>query len=175
MEKALRIIQREEEISKRVKQIADEIKAVIPSGEFSVVGILDDGFVFLADLIRAMNIPLSCYFMRLVQKERDDQTEIVFTSEFNPRGLDILLVAAVADTGITLDHVARRFIERGAKSVRTCVLLDKPGNRRIDIKPDFVAFEVTGDYVVGYGLGHQNHFRQLPYMAEIDISEIDQK
>jgi len=169
MKKALRVIQREEEISNRVKQIADEIKAVMPSEEFSVVGILDDVFVFLADLIRALNIPLSCYFMRITQKEHADQTEIVFTSEFNPRGLDILLVAAIADTGITLDHVARRLSERGAKSVKTCVLLDKPGNRRIDIKPDFAAFEVTGDYVVGYGLGHQNQFRQLPYMAEIDI------
>ena len=168
MKKGIRVIHPEEEISKRIKQIANEINAVMPSEEFTVVGILDDAFVFLADLIRAMNIPLSCHFMRITQKEHADQTEIEFTSEFNPRGLDILLVAAIVDTGITLDHVARHLSESGAKSVRLCVLLDKPGNRRIDIKPDFAAFETTGKFVFGYGLGLQNKFRQLPYLAVIE-------
>jgi hypoxanthine phosphoribosyltransferase len=168
MKKGIRVIQPEEEISKRVQQIASEIKGLMPSETFTVVGIFDDVFVFLADLIRALNIPLSCHFMRITMEEHTDQTEIVFASEFNPAGLDILLVAAVADTGITLDHVARHLGERGAKSVRTCVLLDKPGNRRIDIKPDFAAFETTGSFVFGYGLGLRNQFRQLPYLAVLE-------
>jgi hypoxanthine phosphoribosyltransferase len=168
MKKGIRVIQQEEEISKRVKQIANEIKGLMSSEKLTVVGILDDAFVFLADLIRAMNIPLSCHFMRITLEEHANKTEIVFTSEFNPDGLDILLVTAVADTGITLDHVARHLGERGAKSVRTCVLLDKPGNRRIDIKPDFVAFETSALSVFGYGLGLQNQYRQLPYLAVLE-------
>lgn len=168
MEKGTRVIHKEEGISKRVKQIANEIKGLMPSEKFTVVGILDDAFVFLADLIRALNVPLNCHFMRITLEEHANQTEIVFTSEFDPHGLDILLVAAVADTGITLDYVSRHLGERGAKSVRTCVLLDKPGNRRIDIKPDFVAFETSAQFVVGYGLGHQNKFRQLPYLAVLE-------
>jgi hypoxanthine phosphoribosyltransferase len=168
MKKGIRVLKPEKEIRKRVTEIANEIKHVMPIEEFTVVGILDDAFVFLADLIRALNTPLRCHFMRITCEEHADQTEIVFTSEFNPHGLDILIVAAVADTGITLDYAARHLSERGAKSVRTCVLLDKPGSRRIDIKPDFTVFETSEQFVFGYGLGFQNQFRQFPYLAVLE-------
>jgi len=168
MKKGIRILKPEKEIRKRVTELANDIKQAMPSEGFTVVGILDDAFVFLADLIREMNIPLRCHFMRITCEEHANQTEIVFTSEFNPHGLDILIVAAIADTGITLDYAARNLSERGAKSVRTCVLLDKPGSRSIDIKPDFTVFETSEQFVFGYGLGFQNQFRQLPYLAVLE-------
>ena len=158
----------EEEVRNRVTELAGQIRGVMPSDEFTVVGILDDAFVFLADLIRALNTQLSCHFMRVTCLQHANQTEVVFTSEFDPHGLDILLVAGVVDTGITLDYVVRHLAERGAKSVRTCVLLDKPGDRRLDITPDFTAFETSEQFVFGYGLGLQNQFRQLPYLAVLE-------
>jgi hypoxanthine phosphoribosyltransferase len=166
--KNIHILKSEAEISQRIKQMVTEIKDSMPTDKFTVVGILDDAFIFLADLIRALNVPLSCHFMRITCEEHADQIDVVFTSEFKPRGLDILLVAAIADTGITLDFAARNLSERGAKSVQTCVLLDKPDKRRIDLKPDFAAFETSEQHVFGYGLGLQNQFRQLPYLAIIE-------
>jgi hypoxanthine phosphoribosyltransferase len=166
--KNVRILKSKREISRRVQELANEIKSVMPRDTFTVVGVLDDAFIFLADLIRALNSPLHCHFMRITREEHDDQIDVIVASEFNPRGLDILLVAAVADTGITLDYAARALSESEAKSVRTCVLLNKPDKRRVDIKPNFVAFETSEQHVFGYGLGLQNQFRQLPYLAVIE-------
>lgn len=137
----------------------------------TVVGILDDTFVFLADLIRAINMPLSCSFMKVTRQRHGGQTEILFTSEFDPRGCDMLLVDAVVATGITLDYVTRQLGERGARSLRSCVLVDKPAERRVDVKIDFTAFQWDEGYIFGYGLGMENHFREFPYLAVMERDE----
>jgi hypoxanthine phosphoribosyltransferase len=167
MEKTLRIVRSKEEIKSRINALAGEIRSSTPEG-LTVVGILDDVFVFMADLIRDLDIPLSCCFMKVTSHRHGGQTEVMFTSEFDPCGRDILLVGGVAATGVTLDYVSRQLAARGVKSLRTCVLVDKPGDRRVDIKPDFSAFESNEKFVFGYGLGIQNQFRQLPYLAVMD-------
>jgi hypoxanthine phosphoribosyltransferase len=95
----------------------------------------------------------------------------MFTSEFDPHGRDILLVGGIVSTGVTLEYITRQLASRGVKSIRTCALVDKPAERRVDMKPDFVAFQMGSGYVFGYGLGLQNQFRQLPYLAMLDQSE----
>jgi hypoxanthine phosphoribosyltransferase len=167
MEKTLRIVRSQEEIKSRINALAGEIRSSSPDG-LTVVGILDDVFVFMADLIRNLDVPLSCCFMKVTSHRHGGQTEVLFTSEFDPCGRDILLVGGVAATGVTLDYVSRQLAARGVKSLRTCVLVDKPGDRRVDIKPDFSAFESNEKFVFGYGLGIQNQFRQLPYLAVMD-------
>lgn len=168
MEKTVRVVRSKQEIQDRINQLADEIRASAPSGELTVVGILDDAFVFLADLVRALDVQLNCCFMKVTRHRHGGQNEVMFTSEFDPRGRDILLVAAVAATGVTLDYISEHLATRGVKSLRTCVLVDRPGERRLDVKPDFVAFEMDGGFVFGYGLGIQNQYRQLPYLAVMD-------
>jgi hypoxanthine phosphoribosyltransferase len=165
------VVKSEQEIEKRIISLAEEIRASTPSGELTVVGILDDTFVFLADLIRALNMPLSCSFMKVSRHRHGGQTEILFTSEFDPRGCDMLLVDGVVATGITLDYVTRQLGERGTRSLRTCVLVDKPNERRVDVKLDFTAFQSDESYVFGYGLGMENHFRQFPYLGVMESSE----
>lgn len=167
MEKTLRIVRSQEEIKSRINALAGEIRSTTPDG-LTVVGILDDVFVFMADLIRNLDVPLSCCFMKVTSHRHGGQTEVLFTSEFDPCGRDILLVCGVAATGVTLDYVSRQLAARGVKSLRTCVLVDKPGDRRVDIKPDYSAFESNEKFVFGYGLGIQNQFRQLPYLAVMD-------
>jgi len=167
MEKTLRIVHSEEEIKSRISALAGEIRSSAPDG-LTIVGILDDVFVFMADLIRRLEVPVSCCFMKVSRHRHGGQTEVMFTSEFDPCGRDILLVGGVAATGVTLDYVARQLSARGVKSLRTCVLVDKPSDRRVDIKPDFAAFESNDNFVFGYGLGIQNQFRELPYLAVID-------
>jgi hypoxanthine phosphoribosyltransferase len=168
MEKTLRVVRSQEEIQERISQLAVEIRAVAPNGELTIVGILDDAFVFLADLIRALDIPINCCFMKVTRHRYGGQSEVIFTSEFDPRGRNILLVAAVVATGVTLDYITEHLAPRGVKSLRTCVLVDKPGERRVDVKPDFAAFEMDDNFVFGYGLGIQNQFRQLPYLAVME-------
>ena len=168
MEKTLRVVRTKEEIETRIGQLAHEIRSAAGSGELTVVGILDDAFVFLADLVRALDVPISCCFMKVTHQRHGGQSEVMFTSEFDPRGRDILLVGAVMATGVTLDYMTQHLATRGVKSLRTCMLVDRPGERRVDIKPDFAAFEMDDGFVCGYGLGIQNQFRQLPYLAVMD-------
>ena len=168
MEKTLRIVHSQEEIQNRVRALADEIRANTSTGDLTIVGILDDAFVFLADLIRTLDADFSCCFMKVTSQRHGGQTEVMFTSDFDPRGRDILLVGGVAATGVTLDYITKQLATRGVKSLRTCVLVDKPGERRVDLKPDFVAFEGDHSFVFGYGLGLQNQFRQLPHLATME-------
>jgi hypoxanthine phosphoribosyltransferase len=168
MEKDLRMIRSEDEIKDRIRTLADEISSEIGTGDLTVVGILDDTFMFLADLIRRFERPVSCCFMKVSRHVHGGQTEVMFTSEFDPMGRDILLVDGVAATGVTLDYVTRQLGERGVKSLRTCTLIDKPEARRVDVRPDYCAFQAGDEFVFGYGLGIQNQYRQLPYLAVFD-------
>jgi hypoxanthine phosphoribosyltransferase len=164
MEKTLRIIRSQSDIQSRIQELAREITESAPP-DLTVVGILDDAFVFLADLLRALDMEVSCCFIKATRHHHGGQTEVMYTSEFDPRGRDILLVGGVAATGVTLDYLSRHMAERGVKSLKTCMLVDKPGERRVDIKPDYIAFESDDGFLFGYGLGVQNQFRQLPYLA----------
>jgi hypoxanthine phosphoribosyltransferase len=168
MPKTVRQIKSKEDIQERIRELALEIRASDPAGELTIVGILDDAFVFLADLVRALDTEISCCFMKVTRHRHGGQSEVTFTSEFDPRGRDILLVGAVVATGVTLDYIAEQLASCGVKSLRTCVLVDKPGERRVDIKPDFTAFQMDDAFVFGYGLGIQNQYRQLPYLAVMD-------
>jgi hypoxanthine phosphoribosyltransferase len=165
MDNNIQVIRSHEEIQARIHSLADEIRANVHVRDLTIVGILDDAFVFLADLIRALDMPLNCCFMKVTHHRHGGQTEVMFTSEFDPRGRDILLIGSVAATGVALDYITKHLAARGVKSLRTCVLVDKPGERRVDVKPDFVAFESDNRFLFGYGLGLQNQFRQLPYLA----------
>ena len=164
MEKTLRIIRSQSDIQNRIQELAREITESAPA-DLTVVGILDDAFVFLADLLRALEMEVSCCFIKATRHRHGGQTEVMYTSEFDPRGRDILLVGGVVATGVTLDYLSRHMAERGVKSLKTCMLVDKPGERRVDIKPDYTAFESDDGFLFGYGLGVQNQFRQLPYLA----------
>src|SRR5437588_2129252 len=99
MEKTLRVVRSKEEIQDRITKLAGEIRTTAPNGELTVVGILDDTFVFLADLVRALEIPINCCFMNITRHRHGGQSEVVFTSDFDPRGREILLVGGVGATG----------------------------------------------------------------------------
>lgn len=165
MDKVIRVLRSEGEIRERVQTLASEVCEAVTGQDLTVVGMLDDTFVFLADLLRAFTVPVNCCFMKVKMQRYGGQTEIMFTSDFDPRSRNILLVASVVSTGVTLDYVTKHLAERGVKTLRTCALIEKPGERRVDIKPEFAAFEEDGEYIFGYGLGLGNQYRQLPYLG----------
>lgn len=164
-----------EEIEERVKTLAREIAAKMPP-DLMIVSLLKGSFVFTADLIRALYrigmhpqvdfMTLSSYgtgteSSRAVTINRD------LTEEVKDR--NILILDDILESGRTL-HFARNLInQRGAKSVRIVVLLEKPGKRDIPVSADFVGFTIPDKFVVGYGLDHSNYYRELPYVGILEI------
>ncbi|HEX8475676.1 MAG TPA: phosphoribosyltransferase family protein [Pyrinomonadaceae bacterium] len=154
------------EIHDRVLSLADHIATSSREREITILGVLDDSFVFLADLLRALRVPnLHTAFLRYEHRALAGVQDLSFTTQADMAGRDILLVEGVLDTGVTQEYIIKQLESRGARSVRLCVLIDKPDGRRTSVKPDWRAFETHEDYVFGYGLGFQERWRELPYLA----------
>jgi hypoxanthine phosphoribosyltransferase len=164
-----------EQIQNRVREMAVQISQQL-SGELDgrplyVAALLDNGFMFMSDLVRHMTVPVICLFMKLESRDLveggHERRQILHTPILGTEGCDLLLVDAVLHTGLTLDYLVQQLHRRGARSVRTAVLIDKPEERRVDLKPDYWAFRVNGRYLVGYGLGYRDLHRNLPYVANM--------
>lgn len=153
-------------ISHRVKEIAAEVAQAYEGRELTVLGALDDGFVFLADLLRILHLPLRTAFLRYEHQSLGGLQDIHFSTQMDLKGLDVLLVEGVLDTGVTQDYLIKQLGAHGAASVKLCVLLDKPDRRRVALEPEWRAFEAQGEsYVFGYGLGFHERYRELPFLA----------
>lgn len=153
------------EVSERVRALAAEISEAYRGQELTVLGVLEDGFVFLADLLRAIETPLRTSFLRYDHRTHGGLQDLTFSTDIDLKGRDLLLVEGVLDTGVPQEYLMKQLEAQGARRVRLCVLVDKPDGRRTDVRPDWRAFETHEDYVVGYGLGFQERWRELPYVA----------
>jgi hypoxanthine phosphoribosyltransferase len=153
------------QINERVQSIAREIAQTCEGRELAVLGVLDDSFVFLADLLRALKTPARTAFLRYDHQSLGGVQDISFSTRMDLAGRDVVLVEGVLDTGVTQEYLMKHLGAHGAKSVRLCVLVDKPDRRRLDLQPDWRAFETHESYVFGYGLGFQERFRELPFLA----------
>jgi hypoxanthine phosphoribosyltransferase len=153
------------QISERVQSIAREIAQACEGRELAVLGVLDDSFVFLADLLRALKTPARTAFLRYDHQSLGGVQDISFSTRMDLAGRDVVLVEGVLDTGVTQEYLMKHLGAHGAKSVRLCVLVDKPDRRRLDLQPDWRAFETHESYLFGYGLGFQERFRELPFLA----------
>ena len=165
MEEKLRTVLTEEEIAARVLELAGEIRTAYGGENLAVVGLLEDSFVFLADLIRALNFPLTCSFLKASKHESGGHTDIHYSSEFDTAGRRILLVGGALDTGVTINYIVRQLQARGAKDIQTCYLIDKPDFRTTEFTPDFVGFRRSEEMIFGYGLGLRDNYRYLPHLA----------
>jgi hypoxanthine phosphoribosyltransferase len=157
------------EISARVTALARQMDAELPPGPLTVVGVLRGAFVFMADLVRALPRPLICDFLGV--RSYGDATVssgvVEITSDLGTPITDrnVLLVEDIVDTGLTLKYLLDVLGARGPASLYTCALLSKPSRRLIDVKVDFVGFEVPDRFVVGYGLDAGQLYRNLPYIG----------
>lgn len=154
-----------EVIAQRVKELALEIVHAYEGQEFTVLGVLDDSFIFLADLLRAMERPTRTTFLRYDHQSIGGVQDISFSTQVDLSRRNVLLVEGVLDTGVTQEYLIKQLEARGAPKVRLCVLVDKPDGRRVELQPDWRAFETHENYVFGYGLGFQDRWRGLPYLA----------
>jgi hypoxanthine phosphoribosyltransferase len=164
----------EAEIARRVEELAGGIAAALPAG-FTLVGLLKGSFVFVADLVRALD-RAGCAprieFMRVSSYGSDTRSSgIVSLMGDAPPGIagePVLLVDDIQDTGRTLAFTKGLLLERGAARVWTCTLLDKPSRREVEGgEVDFVGFAIPDVFVVGYGIDYAERYRHLPFIGKL--------
>ena len=154
-----------EQIRKRVQELARQISNDYRGRTLYVVGVMENGFIFMADLVRELDLKVVCQFVRAESKENSTTTEIFFSPELDVQGQHVLLVEALVQSGLTSEFLIRNLAGRGAASVKLAVLLDKQSARRVSLQPDYFGFLMNESFVVGYGLGDQHFGRNLPYIA----------
>jgi len=159
----------EDRLAERVDVMARAISADTPEDvPLSVIVALDGAFMFCADLVRRLPMPVRLCMQPLVSVGRGgDPSRLTFPSDFPLRGQDVLIVEDVLDTGQTMSALRARLEPEGPRRVRIAVLLDKPARRVAQIDPDYVGFTVRDRWVVGYGLDYQGLYRNLPYITYV--------
>ncbi len=167
MPDTLREVYSADAIAERVQALASEITQSYEGRELAVLGVLEDGFVFLADLLRAVKVPVRTAFLRFRHNSLAGVQDLSFNTQMDLTARDVLLVEGVLDTGVTQEYLIKQLESRGAASVKLCVLLDKPERRRVGLQPDWSAFQVKEGFIFGYGLGFQERWRELPYLATL--------
>ncbi len=173
--KDIPILYSEEEIAERIEILAQEIALKMPP-DVMIVSLLKGSFMFTADLIRALykiGMHPQVDFMTLSSygSKTESSKTVTINRDLNEEVKDrnILILDDILESGRTL-HFARNLIEqRGAKSAKIVVLLEKPGKREVAISADFVGFTIPDKFVVGYGLDHSNYYRELPYVGILEI------
>lgn len=156
------------EIADRVQTLGADISRDYSGRELHILGVLEDSFVFLADLLRAMNISPHTTFLRYDHQSLGGIQDLSFNTQTDLTGRHVVLVEGVLETGVPQEYLMKQLGAHGAASVQLCVLLDKPEGRRVALEPDYRAFETRENYVFGYGLGFNQRWRELPYLATFD-------
>lgn len=169
-----RVLLDEETIQRRVQELADEISADyagIHNEDFLLVGVLKGSFIFLSDLARRLTVPHRVDFIALSsyqeKAEATGEVRLIMDTRADIAGRHVLVVEDILDTGYTLDYLERLFGARQPASLRSCVLLSKPERRKVDVRVDYLGFEIPDVWVVGYGLDFADRFRTLPYIAAL--------
>ena len=156
------------QIATRVASLAKEIQRDFKGREMVVVSLLSGTVMFLADLIRHLELPLRLDFMGVSSYGAGTESgELVFTKELriDVKGRDVLLVDDILDTGKTMTRVLAKLRALKPRRIKTCVLLDKPARRVEKIKADYIGFEIPDAFVIGYGLDYAERYRNLPFVG----------
>jgi hypoxanthine phosphoribosyltransferase len=160
------------EIADRVQTLAADISRTYRE-RLSILGVLEDSFVFLADLLRAMSASPQTAFLRYDHQSLGGIQDLSFSTQMDVRGRNVILVEGVLETGVPQEYLIKQLGAHGAASVQLCVLADKPDRRRVALEPDWRVFQTHESYVFGYGLGFNGRFRELPYLATFAGKGVD--
>jgi hypoxanthine phosphoribosyltransferase len=161
-----------ERLQKRVAEMAAEIARDYEGRPVTIVGVLTGCLMFLADLVRHMDLRLRIDLIQASSYRGETTTpgELTIDPATLPdiRGRDVLLLDDILDTGQTLHHLVERLNGLGANSIRVAVLLRKIGRQKIPFEPNYCGFEIPDAFVVGYGLDYNDEYRHLPYVGILD-------
>jgi hypoxanthine phosphoribosyltransferase len=158
-----------DQIQEKVKVLADEIATDYRDKNPVLVGVLNGAFVFLADLMRRLELPCTVDFVAWSSYGKDTSSSGVFRImkdlETNVESRHVIIVEDIIDTGLTLHYLLDTIRARKPASVKVVALLDKPSRRRIDAKADYLGFQIPDAFVVGYGLDFAQSYRNLPFIG----------
>jgi hypoxanthine phosphoribosyltransferase len=162
-----------EAIQQRIRELAAAIDGDVEAGtQVHLVSVLKGGFMFLADLVRAMRSQVTLDFIAVssyVKSTRSSgEVRLLKDLDYGLEGRQVVIVEDIVDTGLTLTYLQDILRARSPKSLRTVCLLSKPTQRQIDVKVEYVGFTIEDRFVVGYGLDHAELYRNLPYIAVLD-------
>ena len=164
-----RILLDEGTLARRVGDLARQISADYQGHDLVLLGVLKGAVVFLADLMRALEVPVAVEFVSAASygdsTSSSGEVDLKLGGCTDLRGRDVLIVEDIVDTGETLSRLAQEVARMGPASLKICCLLDKPSRRVADLKPDYTGFEIPDLFVVGYGLDFAQKHRDLPYVA----------
>ena len=162
----------EDELAARIAALAQEIRQDLPSEQIHLICVLKGAFLFLGDLIRALNGHVTIDFMACASYGAGTSSsgEVRLAKDLDSRieGRDVILVEDIVDTGLTLHYLQEILLTRGPRSLRTACLLSKPSRRKIDVKVDYIGFTIEDKFVVGYGLDYAEQYRNLPYIGVLE-------
>lgn len=164
-----RILVTEEELAARIAQLGAEVSDYYRDKKLLMVSVLKGSVVFMADLMRAITIPVRIDFMSVSSYGSGTKTtgvvRIIKDLEIDITGYDLLIVEDILDSGMTLDYLIDILKQREPQSIRIMTLLDKPDRRQADVRADYTGFTIPDDFVVGYGLDYNEKYRNLPYVG----------
>lgn len=164
-----RVLISEEQIKKRINEMAKEIDNDYKGKEPLMLSVLSGSFIFAADLMRAVSIPVGISFIFAASygsgTTSSGNVEIHTGKGFDPVGKDIIIVEDIVDSGRTLSKIKAYLLEQGAKSVELCTFLDKPSRRVVNVDVKYTGFEIPDEFVIGYGLDFDYKYRQYPFVG----------
>ncbi len=167
----------QEQIKDGVERLATQIGADFKGRRLTIVGVMTGSIVFLADLIRRLDLPLSVGVVqaRSYRGPRITPGRLTINSDLLPnvRGREVLIVDDIFDTGYTLFELISQIDELQPAGIRSAVLLLKAGRQKVAIRPDYIGFEIPDSFVVGYGLDYQDAYRNLPFVAALEPTELN--
>jgi len=163
----------ENDIRQRIVTLAAEIEREYPQGEgIHLVAILKGGFMFMADLVRAMSDRVTMDFMAVSSYGKgttsSGQVRVLKDLDSNVEGRHVILVEDIVDTGLTLHYLQDLLKARAPKSMKTACLLSKPSRRKVDVQVEYIGFTIEDHFVVGYGLDYAEKYRNLPFIAILE-------
>ncbi len=159
----------EERIKHKIKELAKKITHTYKGKELTIIAITNGSIIFLADLIRHIPIPLLVDVISASSygssTESSEIVTILGQIKIDLKNRNVLIIDDIFDTGKTLERIIKKISQFNPKDIKTCVLLEKPDRHKVNIKPDFVCFQIPNEFVVGYGLDYNEKYRNLPYIA----------
>lgn len=157
-----------EDIQKRTEELGKELSEVYKDKNLLVVSLLKGSFIFTADLVRELSIPVRIEFMTTSSyghgEESSGTVKVIQDLNVDLSDYDVLIVDDIVDSAITMTGVIDHLSKKNPKSIKSCVLLDKPERRRVDYDADYVGFQIPDKFIVGYGLNYGDYFRNIPYV-----------
>ena len=174
MEK-IRVLLTEEEVDKKINEVAEQINRDYAGKEVHLICVLKGGVFFMCELAKRITVPVSLDFMSVSSYGSDTKSsgvvKIVKDLDEAIGGKDVLVVEDIVDSGRTLSYLLEMLKDRKPNSLRLCTLLDKPDRRVIDVNVNYTGFQIPDEFVVGYGLDYAQKYRNLPYVGVVHLNE----